>query len=32
MDEKRHALETLFEVLEGRTVVADNVVSLRRAA
>ncbi len=32
MDEKRHALETLFDVLEGRTVVADNVVTLRRAA
>lgn len=31
MDEKRHALETLFDVLEGRTVVADNVVKLRAA-
>jgi len=32
MDEKRHALETLFDVLEGRPVAADNVVTLRRAA
>lgn len=31
MVEKRHALETLFNLLEGRAIVADNVVQLRTA-
>jgi integrase len=30
-DEKRHALETLFNLLEGTTAVVDNVVPLRAA-
>jgi len=32
VDEKRQALQVLFDILEGRDVPADNVVTLRRAA
>ena len=31
MDEKRHALETLFNLLEGRTVSTNNVIAFRAA-
>lgn len=31
LDEKRHALETLFNLLEGRTVTTDNVIQFKAA-